>query len=104
MKVLVASAYLTGMLILVALIYFAVAVPYAWAFHLLWLWFVVPVLKVDPLNLWQAFGLGLLIRLFTSHTAYYKDLKVDSVKSLRIAFAFPFFAVLTGWIIRPLAF
>lgn len=68
-----------------------------WCLATLWNWFIVDLFKVRPLGIWEAFGLALVVRIFT----WSKEPKSDDewyVQLLAPALAY-LFCVVVGYMI-----
>jgi hypothetical protein len=97
---------LLGSILLVILVAGHGIIAYGYCSKMLWQWFMVPIWDVKPITWLQAYGLYVLVRLFTSDNPFQGT---DSLKNLtkpekigRIigSMIIPWVALLTGYIVK----
>lgn len=66
---------MTGLLVMLGIILYipTIAIARAYVIGTLWFWYIVPALELNPLTMVQAFGMSLIVGLFTnSYDSKYK--------------------------------
>lgn len=104
MEAIIAGGFVMGVLATAII----AAIVRGWVLHVLWGWFAVNALGVQPIGIAEAMGLALIVTLFTAHLA---EKKTDS-KSLGailyqlavVVFIGPMLALLMGWILYQIAY
>jgi hypothetical protein len=103
-KCLVLAGVLTtlGVILLIPVLLVYITLTYGYVLSCLWSWFVVP-LGVVEINLWQAYGLSLILALITFKPDVYKKEKrdLDSGKIFG-ALTSPWITLLLGYIVSLL--
>lgn len=59
--------------VILSAILIPVSLWYAYAFSVMWGWFVVPAFGVPTLTMWQTFGIFITLALFRPHINIHKD-------------------------------
>ncbi len=86
-------------IIKIALLLPAMFLSAAWSGYVLsvlWRWFIVPALHVDPLRIPYAIGLSIVVGLLTHQVPKESP---DTATVLCVAFILPAFALLYGWVV-----
>src|SRR5689334_18244443 len=72
-----------------------------WALATLWGWFLVPLLHVPPIGISMAWGLSILVGLFTDQGYKKSDLKTNEEKVTAFIYYIiaPILSVVLGWLV-----
>lgn len=87
-----------GLIILFPLLIIYSAIVHGWVLSKLWLWFLVPIFGLQPLNITQAIGISIIVG-FLTHQVDIKKGKDDKVK-LFLVLINPFIILLFGYIVH----
>jgi hypothetical protein len=75
----------------------------AFALAKLWAWFIVPIFSLPSLTMAQAYGVALVVNLFTEHHSDAKE-EDDEAKKWTNAivkmFVGPLIALIFGWLVK----
>ncbi len=103
----IGSAFTAGGAILLRLFVIIALIPlYGWCSSVLWGWFMVPILHLPPITVWQAVAIAFVLRCFTFEYTLRESTKGEAATGrefwikIAIAAALPFFFLLVGAILR----